>query len=216
MDFADENVIENNVLSTSMTDIPEGGEEKITDAPDFPVVDDLVQSELMSMEPVERLEAIQQLYDQATGKANPEGEIEETGENMEEGIEGVAWFQCDVQNLQILRAITLDGQGKSDEAMKEWEECVKFAVTKLPPVDENAIAMQVQAALCARCVGKMDLAKKYAEAALVSHDILFGGGVERFRRRYHREVQLTLRPDNGSFESGGFAALDELWPVQMA
>jgi len=214
MDFADGKADNIKMSSTSMADVPEGGEED-TEAPDFPVVDDLVQSELMSMEPMERLEAIQQLYDQAIGESGPDGDVEEMGVNMEEDMKDTAWFQCDVQNLRILRAITLDGQGKSDQAMEEWEECVKFAETKLPPLDENGIAMRVQAALCARCAGKMDLAKKNAEAALISHNILFGGGVERFRRRYHREVQLTLRRDTGSFEAGGFAALDELWPVQM-
>lgn len=193
----------------------DGDHHEDDEGPDFPVVDDLVQNELMGMDPIGRLDAIQELLQQAMGKApTPEDEEGEEMIDDEQGEGGPPWFQCDVQNLGILRAITLDGLGRADEALGQWEECVKFAETMLPPLDESSVVMRVQAALCARCAGNRVTAKHHAAVAMQTHSILFGGGTARFRRRFFREVQLSLRPDSEDVQAGGFEALDDLWPVE--
>ena len=95
------------------------------DGPDVPVVDIEVQNELMSMtDPFARLDSIDQLAQQAAGEALPEGEVGEGDDGMD--AQGSAWFECDLQNLRILKAITLDGMDLSKDAIKIWEECIQF------------------------------------------------------------------------------------------
>jgi hypothetical protein len=177
----------------------EGDEDELDDeGPDMPVVDVEVQNELMQMEPMERLQAINNLTRQALGEAVAEEEDE---------MEGAPWFECDVQNLRILKALTLDGLGKVSEALPIWEECVLFTESKLPPNDEASVVMRVQAALCALQSGERGKAQQHAVKALATHSILFGGGIQRFRRRYEREFQLALRPTLTT------AGPDDLWPL---
>ena len=184
----------------------EGGEQEEDDeGPDFPVVDIYVQNELMQMDPSERLGSIQELMEQAMGERRPEDEvIPEDEEVMDTG--SAPWFQCDIQNLRILQALTLDALGQHHQAMPVWELCCKFASEKLPPHDESLVVMCVQAALCAQCCRLEEQAREFARKALESHNVLFGGGLRLFRRRYEREMQLDLRPDSSGADP------DTLWP----
>lgn len=205
MDFLDEDDENESVAGEAKlakNSFPQQG-----DGPDAPVIDADVQSELMEMAPSERLEAIQNLLDQATGTS----QADDDNESREEPA---SWFKCDAHNLRILLAITLDGLGRSEEAHEQWEMCVAFAEEELPPHDENAIVMRVQAALCARCLGRKEIASTHAGAALQAHCVLFGGDVARFRRRYKRELDLQLRPCCDAYKSGSGMAMDALWPTK--
>lgn len=177
------------------------------DGPLFPVVDIEVQNELMTMDVMERLPAIDELMAQATGEALPADEIAEIGEDAMEAGQP-EWFKCDTHNLRIIKAITLEGMGQSIDALPIWEECIAFTETKLPPNDESSVVMHVQAALCAHHAGNTEAAKAHAAASLRRHDILFGGGTPCFRRRYERELKMALRPS-----SNAVADADTLWPT---
>jgi hypothetical protein len=144
--------------------------------------------------------------DQAMGESLPSDEIPETEDAME--VVQPEWFQCDAHNLRIIKAITLEGMGQSKEALPIWEECIAFKETKLPPNDESVVVMRVQAALCAQHAGNEEAAKTHAAAAIQTHNILFGGGISRFRRRYERELKMALRPS-----SDVTADTDALWPI---
>ena len=185
------------------------------DGPTMPVVDSEVQNELMAMDAFERLNSIQELLLQAQGGPTPNEGEEEEEEDDDDAMEppDAGWFLCDFQNLLVLQAITLDGLGQTEEALHLWEECVEFAETQLPPLDESAIVVRVQAALCALHLGDNDhieQAKEHANKALTMHDKLFGGGVARLRRRYQQDFQLPLRSGSGAT---GMAAVDVLWPL---
>ena len=200
------------------TPIPEEEE-----GPELPVVDSDVQNELMAMDPFERLESIQQLMDQATGVSIPTDEQEQATQQSQEIVEddseamdaaptGSAWFQCDAHNLRILKALTLDSLGQTEKALQLWEEAVSFVQDRLPPNDESLVVLCTQAALCAQHAEKMDVAAKYAARALETHRILFGGGVERFRRRFQNEFELKLRPTSETSDAGP-SPVDVLWPM---
>ena len=175
--------------------------------PSYPVVDSDVQNELMGMNPFERLDAIDELIQQAVGESLGEEEVD--GEDQMDA-QGSTWFECDLQNLRILKAITLEGLGQSEKALPIWEECVQFTETKMPPNDENSIAMRVQAALCSMNLDKEMEARHHAGVALQRHNLMFGGGVRRFRRRYRQEFRLNLRSNIGSEDNESFEEL--LWP----
>mmetsp|Transcript_11465 Transcript_11465/g.27706 ORF Transcript_11465/g.27706 Transcript_11465/m.27706 type:complete len:527 (-) Transcript_11465:334-1914(-) len=201
---------------------PEPGEE---DGPDMPVVDSEVQNELMDTDPLERLSSIEQLLAQATGEKPPDEEDEggtlemiqeEPSPDATEAANGditPGWFQCDIQNLRILKAITLEGLGQSKEALSLWEEAIQFCDTKMPPLDENGIVLRVQAALTAYYTGDTGLAQNHAAAALESHNLLFGGGVGLFRIRVGPDLRLPLRPGARS-TTQGVNAVDTLWPLR--
>ena len=142
----------------------------------FPLVDADFQSEVMSAPPSERLELIQELLNPET---TPLGSQD---------------YQCDKHQLHILHAITLDGLGRTSEALDEWEVCIDFAVKHFPPLDENTIVLRVQAALCAKMANKMQIASRHAHGALEMHNLLFGGGTERFWKRYEKELKVQMRP----------------------
>ena len=152
--------------------------EQIEDnGPLFPVIDNEVQNELMVMNLLERLSAIKELMDEATGAAE---QIHEGKDAME--VNQCGWFQCNTHNLWILKAITLHSSRQSIEALKVWEKCVVFTETMLPLNDENSVVvMQVQAAaLCAKHAGDMVAAKIHAIVAVQTHNIIFGGGISCF------------------------------------
>jgi hypothetical protein len=181
------------------------------DGPDSPVVDSDVQNELMAINPFERLEAIDQLMQQAAGEALPEGERgNDLGNDDDMDAHGEAWFQCDLQNLRILKAITLEAMGLSAKALPIWDECVAFTETRMPPNDETSIVMRVQAALCSLSLKLEGVARQHASIALHRHNLMFGGGVRRFRRRFRHEFRLNLRPE--STEMKGQSMEDFLWP----
>jgi hypothetical protein len=186
------------------------------DGPDLPVVDSEVQNELMEMSSFERLNAIEELLQQAQGTPSPEEAMEnddEDGDAMMEPSSEAGWFQCDIQNLRILKAITLDGMGQTSDARTIWEECVDFTESQLPPLDESSVVMRVQAALCSLHLGEADRAKEHAQKALQTHNKLFGGGTARLRRRYEKDFQLSLRPAGGPIVPSDAAAVDLLWPL---
>lgn len=180
------------------------------DGPDTPVVDSDVQNELMGMNPLERLEAIDQLLQQAAGEALPEEEIVADGEDNRMDAHGTAWFECDVNNLRILKAISLDGLAQHRQALEIWEQCVQFSETKMPPNDEHSIVMRVQAAICAMYMKDENRARQHASIALHRHDTMYGGGIRRFRRRFRHDFRLNLRPDSGI--GHGHSMEDVLWP----
>lgn len=193
----------NAMLQMDFQEPDDGAGNVDNDGPQCPVVDSEVQMELMEMIPFERLDAIDELMQQATGEALPEGErSEENG--MDTG--GSAWFQCDIQNLRILKAITLESLSQSTRALSLWEECIRFAGTSMPPNDESLVVVRAQAALCSWDIKCEDRARQHAAAALQEHNLIFGGGVDRFRRRYMKEFCLHLRKNRDSAEK-------ILWPM---
>jgi len=200
-------------------------------APMMPVVDAEVQQELMEMVPEERLEAIDELLAQAEGKRKaPEDQDEVMGghgddndhdDDDDHDDDAAGWFQCDAHQLRILQALTLDGLGRHGEAYPVWERCVAFVDARLPPLDETGVALRVQAALCAWARGTDDadgrVARSHAQRAMKDHDALFGGGPERFRRRYRRELELNLRPEckkNKKRPVRGLKVMRKLFPIE--
>lgn len=181
--------------------------------PDQPVVDSDVQNELMAMEPFQRLTSIDELMMQAAGEKLP-GDAEEhlVIEGAMDVTGGVPWFQCDIHNLRILKAVTLDGLGQTADALKLWQESATFVEQKLPPLDESAVVLHAQAALCAWHAGVEDVARTHAAAALRTHSLLFGGGVTRFRRRLAGDLRLSLRPTATAL--GDTLPADILWPAE--
>jgi SET domain len=193
------------------------------EGPDMPVVDAAVQNELMAMDPFERLKSIEELTQQATGAKNPEDaqegmdESESQGMSAEDNAAGSnpsQWFQCDLQNLRILKAITLEGMGQTKDALQLWEECVQFTEQNLPPCDEASIVMRVQAALSAHRLGDTTCAVNHANAALQTHVAIFGGDVARFRRRYRHDLELQFRPASTG-DANPKSAADVLWPMPV-
>lgn len=127
------------------------------------------------------------------------------------------WFRCDVHNLRILKAITLDGMGQSHKALELWEQAVLFSETCLPPADESGVMIRTQAALSALQTGELNRAKYHAEIALRTHDLVFGGGVHFFRRRYKHDFELKLRPAPSGPAAEllhGNSPFELLWPLQ--
>jgi hypothetical protein len=181
--------------------------------PEYPVVDADVQNELMSIDPLERLSAIDELMQQAIGAKRPQDEEEAfmNKNNTAMDTELAKWFECDVQNLRILKAITLDGLGKTEDALSLWEESIRFVEDNMPPMDESSVVLHTQAALCALHAGKESLARQHATEALRIHNLLFGGGIIRFRRRFTRDLDLSLRPPSTIMAEK--SPKDELWPM---
>jgi len=198
------------------------------DGPSMPVVDTEVQNELMSMDPFGRLQAIEELLQQAVATKSPGGVGEAStaaDERMEEDTV-VGWVQCDIHNLRILKAITLDGLGQTDEALRLWEESIAFVESHMPPNDESLVPLRVQAALCSHRKGDIECAKRHAELALRTHHLVFGGGVSLFRRRFRHDLELRLRPPEATGASAASGAVPPvpssadspvvnfLWPLE--
>lgn len=141
-----------------------------------PMIDAMVQNEIMSTQPFERLELILDLL------------------NNPEQVEPEQDFQCDKYTLHSLHAITLDQLGRSSKALPEWQACIEFAEKNFPSIDENTMNLHVQAALCAKFALKMDIAKIHAKKAVEMHDKLWGGGRDRFLKRYKDDFCKPLRP----------------------
>ena len=177
------------------------------DGPEMPVVDPDVQNELMMSGPLERLTSIEELLQQAKGEKAPE---EEDDDMDVTNSPADGWFQCDVHNLRILQAITLESLGQTKKALEVWEQAVQFCQENLPPADEGSVVVRIQAALCALHAGNVQRASEHAQAALQMHNILFGGGVAWFRRRCKRDLELTIRPTS---KAGDTPPVDILWPL---
>jgi SET domain len=184
------------------TDDDDDGEAVVlTGGPEAPVVDSDVQNELMSggMDPFQRLAAIEELLQQARGEVRPP--------EASADAHIVPWFQCDVHNLRILKAISLDGLGSCQEAYPIWVECIDFVETHLPPNDESLVVLLVQATLCAHHCGADP--RPHARRALQVHQLLFGGDVTWFRRRLRNDFQLALRPKKEDEED----LVELYWPL---
>jgi SET domain len=186
------------------------------DGPNVPVVDTELQNELMEMNPFDRLESIEQLLQQARVISSPDDADMPMESN--EATVATGWFQCDEQNLNIIKAITLDGLGQTAQASRVWEECISFTESKLPPLDEASVVVRIQAALCWMHLGdegSVQRARDHAMRALFIHDKLFGGGVARLRRRYKGDFGLCLRrgTSNANVQAGAPNVVDLLWPV---
>jgi hypothetical protein len=200
----------NHLLSMDFSDAvypPEAEEadDDTTGGPEAPVVDCPVQNELMSMDPLSRLAALADLLAQARGEVRPPAAPADAPITP--------WFQCDIQNLRLLQAITLDGLGSSTEAYPIWLACIDFVETQLPPHDESLVVLLVQATLCAHYSGADP--RPHARRALQVHQLLFGGDVAWFRRRLRNDLELTLRPvrDDGDDGGGGEDLADLYWPL---
>ena len=139
----------------------------------YPLIDAEMQSELLATPSDERLDIIDEL--------------------LYKEIDPVQDYKCDKYQLHILKAITLDGLGKSRKALVEWEEALDFALKNFPPLDESTVALYVQAALCAQSDDKIAKAKDHANKALTMHNSLFGGGTRRFMKRYEKEFDCPMR-----------------------
>jgi hypothetical protein len=89
----------------------------------YPIVDLDMQDELMSLNPVERLDELNELLTAAThGNATDAS-----------GGDDLYWFKCDAHQLRVLLALTFDSMGQSSKAMEEWKKCISFAEENLPP-----------------------------------------------------------------------------------
>jgi len=201
--------IRSNLLEMDFEDVDDndGSGEGENDETDGPVISLDVQDELLDMYPLDRLDEINRLIRQSRGDSNEE----DIDMDVDEEEEDIFWFQCDTYRLEILLALTYESLGQSSKALKEWKKCIEFAEKKLPPADEGSIPLYVQAALCAASIGQESAAKHYADIALKNHDLIFGGGVNFFRKRYSEEMELELRSSSKALL--GQAALDALWPV---
>ncbi len=170
-----------------------------------PVINLDVQDELINMHPLNRLDEINRLLFKSCNK---------DGEEMDEDDDedDLVWFQCDSHRLRTLLALTYEGLGQPTKALEQWKNCVEFAEKNFPPADEAGIVLYVQAALTALSLSEESMAREYAATALSNHKLIFGGGVEFFRRRYAKEMQLQLRSSNNVIS--GQAVLDKLWPIK--
>jgi hypothetical protein len=166
----------------------------------YPIVDVDMQDELMSLHPIERLDEIDRLLKEVLSESVT---IDDDGEELH-------WFRCDEYQLRILLALTYDSLGQFTNALNEWKRCISFAEENLPLNDESCIPIYVQGALCAQAAGQWANVKDYSSKALKIHDLIFGGGVDFFRQRYRKEVELKLRPISGKVLNGS-AALNVLW-----
>jgi hypothetical protein len=169
-----------------------------------PVISLDVQDELMNMHPLDRLHEINRLLSQCDGDYDNIQDLDDEERDL-------VWYPCDAHRLHTLRALTFESLDQTSKAMEEWKDCISFVETKLPPADEAGIVIYVQAALCALQLSHDSMAKHYASIALTSHDLIFGGGVQFFRRRYANEMELTLRSSSKAL--AGKSAMDALWSI---
>lgn len=181
----------------------------------MPVVDADVQNELMTMDPFQRLESIEQLLHQAKGEIiTTTGSLNPNHSAMEnESVSYIAsgWFKCDIHNLCILKAITLEGLGQREKALHLWELAIAFCDEKLPPLDESSVVVRTQAALCSFQVGDIPRAHNHAQVAVQTHNLVFGGGTAYFRRRYRHDLALTFQ--SRKTRVNGASPVDVLWPL---
>ena len=205
MDFDDndDNDVKMDDIGNDDDDEDDGDEDEM----EGPVINLDIQDELMSMHPLNRLDEINRLLRQSIGSPNKDDILDEEENEL-------VWYQCDTHRLRTILALTLDSLGQSSKALVEWKKCVEFTQRNLPPADEAGIALCVQTALCAHVCGEEGMAREYAKIALENHDLIFGGGVEFFQRRYMHEMKLTLR--QGKKALVGKEAFETLWSQQKS
>ena len=179
------------------------GKEDDDDGMEGPVINLDVQDELMNMHPLDRLNEINRFLLQTTGDCDPD--------DMDDDESDIVWFQCDGHRLRTLLALTFESLSQPSKALEQWKKCIEYVEKNLPPGDEAGIVIYVQAALCALCLSQESVARNYAAIALSNHNLIFGGGVKLFQRRYANEMELQLRSSKNALF--GQAALDALWPV---
>ncbi|KAL3789731.1 hypothetical protein HJC23_006724 [Cyclotella cryptica] len=164
----------------------------------MPLIDIEMQNELMATPPIHRLEMITDLL-------NPQQPLHPDHDD----------YQSDKYNLRILNAITLEQLGRSIEALEEWKKCVEFCIVNFPPIDETTVALHVRVALCAYSCNEKKAAMDHATKVLKMHDLLFGGGVKRMRRRYEKEFLMKMRLKGGNEEEMR-RVVDALWPCDKS
>ena len=149
-------------------------------------------------------------------------------------------FSCNSRYLfPIWKARVLDEQGRSNKhkfdkkhglevALPAWEAAIEFAESTFPPLDARKVALYVQAALCASVnafrdwakvalrtkgcrVGDQTTALKYAKKALQMHHLIFGGGEDRFLKRFVDELLDSGKPRRQMSEAQLLYNIEDLW-----
>lgn len=149
-------------------------------------------------------------------------------------------FSCNSRYLfPIWKARVLEAQGRSNKhrfdnkhglehALPAWEAAIEFAESTFPPLDARKVALYTQAALCASVnafrdwakvalrtkgcrVGDQTTAIKYADKALQMHDEIFGGGKERYLKRYSSELLDSGKSRRQMSEAQLLYNIEDLW-----
>lgn len=81
-------------------------------------------------------------------------------------------------------------------ALEEWKKCA-FCIANFAPVDETTVALHVCMVLCAYSCNEKRVMMDHAEKVLKPHDLLFGGGVKKMRKRYKEEFSVKMRLKSG-------------------
>lgn len=191
MDFEDE--------SNNYEEIVDINKKTMDAKKEFPIIDINTQDDLMSLDPLERLHEIIDLLNEVS-----KGTIFHEGDDGQQ--KEISFFKCDEHQLRILLALTYESLGSPSKALEEWKRCVTFVEKYYPHHDENGVALKVQAAISSFLMQDLIGAKLFAASALESHNLLFGGGVSFFLKRYSNELKLHLRP------SPVTNAIEFLWP----
>ena len=105
--------------------------------PRYPIVDIDTQNDLMSMNPLQRLDELNELLKVATAAQNQSSDDGAgggaTAADNDDDEADMYWFKCDVYHLHVLMAITLDSLGQATKALEEWKICIEFVNQYLPP-----------------------------------------------------------------------------------
>ena len=96
-----------------------------------PMIDAVVQNEIMSTQPFERLDLIHDLL------------------NNPEPVDPEQDFQCDRYTLHSLRAITLDQLGRCADALPDWQRCIDFATKTFPHIASKIEPSHLPISYCA-------------------------------------------------------------------
>ena len=149
-------------------------------------------------------------------------------------------FSCNSRYLfPIWKARVLEAQGRSNKhrgdkknglehALPAWEAAIGFAESTFPPLDARKVALYAQAALCASVnafqdwakvalrtngcrVGDRTKATAYAEKALEMHDEIFGGGEDRFLKRYVDELLRSGKPRRQMSAAQLLSNMEDMW-----
>lgn len=161
----------------------------------LPLIDTEMQNELMATPAIDRLEMITDMLTPSR-PLNPDHDD----------------YQCDRYNLHILHAITLENLGRHKEALVEWKKCAQFCKANYPPADETNVSIHVRTAICAYLCKEQIVAEHHASQSLEMHDLLFGGGVDRMRKRYKHEFMLMMWGGSKNGKVNLKEVIDVLWP----
>ena len=122
----------------------------------MPLVNEDVQQELYSMNPLERLEAVEELLADAEAQS--------------------LMLAVDHKELAAMSGLTCGQLGASEDALGHWRKCLTFATEKCPPNDESTVCYAVQCALSALAAKDQAQAAGFLRTALEVHGVVFGDG----------------------------------------